>query len=245
MAVPTASDNIFPKLILDEGGALGTVSAGERRLGIDANGVLVWKNSGGTTSPLVALNKWDATTAPTANEDSGDGYQVGSRWIDTTNNKEYVCLDATVAAAVWTETTGGGASASDLTAADYLRTAGNYTTTSASFTDVDGTNLALSITTGARRCLVSLAGSMQNSTAVFYALDLLVDGTSVTSGNGIVSGNGTAIVPCSFTFLTDVLTAASHTFKLQYKTSGGTLTLYGAGSGGTALHFAVTELYAG
>lgn len=105
MALPTASDNIFPKLILDEGGTLGTVTAGERRLGIDANGVLVWKNSAGTTSPLVALNKWDATVAPSVNDDSGDGYQVGSRWIDVTNNKEYVCLDASVGAAVWTETT--------------------------------------------------------------------------------------------------------------------------------------------
>lgn len=108
MALPTASDNIFPKLILAEAGTLGIAAAGERRLGVDANGVLVWKNSAGTTSPLVALNKWDATTAPTANEDSGDGYAVGSRWIDTTNDKEYICLDASVAAAVWTETTQSG-----------------------------------------------------------------------------------------------------------------------------------------
>lgn len=46
-----------------------------------------------------------AAVAPTANEDSGDGYAVGSRWHDTTADKEYVCLDSTVAAAVWTETT--------------------------------------------------------------------------------------------------------------------------------------------
>lgn len=45
------------------------------------------------------------TTAPTANEDSGDGYSVGSLWVDTTNDKAYICLDATAAAAVWTETT--------------------------------------------------------------------------------------------------------------------------------------------
>lgn len=51
-----------------------------------------------------------AATAPTVNEDSGDGYAVGSRWLDTTADKEYVCLDATVGAAVWTETTGAGGS---------------------------------------------------------------------------------------------------------------------------------------
>lgn len=129
MALPTASDNIFPKLILDEGGTLGTVTAGERRLAIDANGVLVWKNSAGTTSPLVALNKWDATSAPTANEDSGDGYQVGSRWIDVTNNKEYVCLDATVAAAVWTETTQTGVGSSAFVGAKAYRAAPQTLTT--------------------------------------------------------------------------------------------------------------------
>nr|QNO41547.1 hypothetical protein MPGNBCFJ_00011 [Methanosarcinales archaeon ANME-2c ERB4]QNO42061.1 hypothetical protein NIICAKKE_00011 [Methanosarcinales archaeon ANME-2c ERB4]QNO42292.1 hypothetical protein OEDCDHIP_00009 [Methanosarcinales archaeon ANME-2c ERB4]QNO42451.1 hypothetical protein LBOOMNCC_00004 [Methanosarcinales archaeon ANME-2c ERB4]QNO42681.1 hypothetical protein GKPKHNMI_00003 [Methanosarcinales archaeon ANME-2c ERB4] len=49
-----------------------------------------------------------AAVTPTVNEDSGDGYAVGSRWFDTTADKEYVCLDATVGAAVWIETTGGG-----------------------------------------------------------------------------------------------------------------------------------------
>lgn len=45
---------------------------------------------------------------PTAGDDSDDGYSQGSRWLDTDTNKEYVCLDATVGAAVWVETTGGG-----------------------------------------------------------------------------------------------------------------------------------------
>lgn len=47
------------------------------------------------------LNKLDATTAPTANDDSGDGYAVGSVWIDTTNDLVYQCVDATATAAVW------------------------------------------------------------------------------------------------------------------------------------------------
>lgn len=49
-----------------------------------------------------------ASVAPTAGDDSGDGYSVGSTWIDTTNDKGYVCVDATVAAAVWKEVTGAG-----------------------------------------------------------------------------------------------------------------------------------------
>lgn len=52
---------------------------------------------------------FSASAAPTTGDDSADGYAVGSRWIDTTADKEYVCLDATEGAAVWTETTGSGA----------------------------------------------------------------------------------------------------------------------------------------
>lgn len=55
--------------------------------------------------------KLDATSAPTVNDDIDLGYSVGSRWINITADKEYVCLDNTDGAAVWTETTqSGGAS---------------------------------------------------------------------------------------------------------------------------------------
>lgn len=58
-------------------------------------------------------------TAPTANDDSSAGYAVGSRWVDVSADKEYVCLDASTGAAAWTETTqSGGAS---VTAGELLR----------------------------------------------------------------------------------------------------------------------------
>jgi hypothetical protein len=50
---------------------------------------------------LLPLSKYDAMSAPTVDDDSGDGYSVGSRWIDVTNDRAYVCDDATVGAAVW------------------------------------------------------------------------------------------------------------------------------------------------
>jgi len=51
-----------------------------------------------------------ATTAPTATDDTGAGYAVGSYWFDTTADKAYTCLDATSTAAVWIETTSAGGS---------------------------------------------------------------------------------------------------------------------------------------
>jgi uncharacterized protein YlxP (DUF503 family) len=59
-----------------------------------------------TTQPHgLPKNKLDATTAPTVNDNSGDGYSVNSVWIDTIANKAYICLDSTVGAAVWKDIT--------------------------------------------------------------------------------------------------------------------------------------------
>lgn len=44
---------------------------------------------------------------PDANDDTLDGYVVGSRWINTSTGQEYVCVDNSSAAAIWIETTGG------------------------------------------------------------------------------------------------------------------------------------------
>ena len=47
------------------------------------------------------LSNITATSAPTANDDSSQGYAVGSVWMDTVGQKVYNCFDATVGAAVW------------------------------------------------------------------------------------------------------------------------------------------------
>lgn len=54
---------------------------------------------------LSVLNNLSATTAPTVNDDSDDGYSVGSLWIDTTADEAYRCADASAGAAVWLNTT--------------------------------------------------------------------------------------------------------------------------------------------
>jgi len=46
-------------------------------------------------------NKWDATVAPTAADDSADGFEIGSLWVDVNNDDVYMCVNDTAAAAVW------------------------------------------------------------------------------------------------------------------------------------------------
>jgi hypothetical protein len=58
-----------------------------------------------------------ATLDPTVNDDSGDGYGVGSRWINTSSSprRHFVLMDSTLGAAVWVPVTSKKAGNSDLT----------------------------------------------------------------------------------------------------------------------------------
>lgn len=56
---------------------------------------------------IVHKNNWIATTAPTVNDDSGDGYTVGSVWFNKSTGLLYVAEDVTAGAAVWTVTNSG------------------------------------------------------------------------------------------------------------------------------------------
>lgn len=64
---------------------------------------LSWKYQGAewVFSGTPVLENLAATGAPTTGDDAADGYSITSRWYDTTSDREYVCLDATVGAAVW------------------------------------------------------------------------------------------------------------------------------------------------
>lgn len=58
-------------------------------------------SGGGSSGPL---NNYAATAAPTVGDDSGDGYTVGSEWVDTTNDNTYKAVDVSSGAAVWVQT---------------------------------------------------------------------------------------------------------------------------------------------
>jgi hypothetical protein len=70
-----------------------------------ADGIL---NKTGAGAYEAIPSRWNETAAPNAaTDDITLGFVPGSRWIDTTNDEEYVCLDNTDGAAVWVQTTGG------------------------------------------------------------------------------------------------------------------------------------------
>lgn len=98
---------------------------------------------------------------------------------------------------------------------------------STSFADLTGATVTIS--TGAHRvrvyCIAVCEG--QNLGQNFH-LDLNIDGTRVGGTNGLNWFNtySSSRIDMGFTYVTDVLTAASHTFKLQYRVQSGTLKVY-------------------
>lgn len=58
---------------------------------------------------LAFINKFDATTDPGVGNDTTQGYQPGSVWINVSANRAFVCVDAATGAAVWNESASGAA----------------------------------------------------------------------------------------------------------------------------------------
>lgn len=65
------------------------------------------------------LNKLDATSDPTVNDDTDLGYAVGSVWVNVATDRMHICADSTANAAVWQAlahiTTGVGSMRPDVT----------------------------------------------------------------------------------------------------------------------------------
>ena len=140
---------------------------------------------------------------------------------------------------------GGGALAS----AAYMRTAGDYTISSATFAAVDATNMSFSLTTGAHRILIGLVGSVEgNGAGDAVALDIAIDGTRVGSATQGLLVVRFAAASCrenvSFQFLSGAVSAGSHTVTLmwcQLVGTDGVILHGGAGSGQVCQFFAVEQ----
>jgi hypothetical protein len=81
----------------------------------------------------IVKSEFNKTVAPTSADDGPTGgYSVGSRWLDTTSNNEYVCLDISTGAAIWKNTTVSGSGTGDVvgpgSAIDYGMVVFNGTT---------------------------------------------------------------------------------------------------------------------
>lgn len=122
---------------------------------------------------------------------------------------------------------------------------GNYTTTATSFTDVDATNLSLTITTNGGTVAVGFVGTLENGGSgnrVYLEVDI-DSGTAALSGGQLSItrvGINDQSLPFGFVAMVEGLSAGAHTFKLQWAVSSGIGKLYASTS--AMLEFWVKEL---
>ncbi|BCH11942.1 hypothetical protein MesoLj131c_62000 [Mesorhizobium sp. 131-3-5] len=66
--------------------------------------VLFSSNVGDIPADLAFKNNFAAVSDPAVTDDANEGYQVGSAWVNTASDTAWICVDATVGAAIWTPT---------------------------------------------------------------------------------------------------------------------------------------------
>ncbi|MBU0577629.1 hypothetical protein KKF73_03615 [Patescibacteria group bacterium] len=64
------------------------------------------------TGTRIGVSHHRSTGNPTVNDDIGDGYEVGTVWINTSTGNSYILVDSTTGAANWQQINGAGGSGS-------------------------------------------------------------------------------------------------------------------------------------
>lgn len=138
------------------------------------------------------LDKNDATTDPTVNDDSSEGYSIGSFWHNITSNKSFVALDVSVGAAVWIEITSSGVGTDPSFNSVTLTSGGGI---DAVLDDGSGDySLNLGVVTGSTASGDNsiVAGGSDNDTSGNYSGIYAGLNNTINGGvyNGIISGQG-------------------------------------------------------
>jgi len=186
----------------------------------------VWYNStagelrtyrNGSVQEVRAQKDNVTTVAPTATDDGVAGYEVGSRWLNTTGPTEYVCVSSTTGSAVWLSTGGGGGNPSY----NHTNAAGDITTTST--TDVAVTSMTL--TPGAGTYIVTFSSDWSNASgnANMFA-SVFANGTKVTNSERQYS-RGNQTLRATITLVCVATVAAGQAIDVRWRVSAGTGTM--------------------
>lgn len=144
---------------------------------------LRWVDGRTYLNPVEPQHQYAATTAPTATNDSADGYSVGSQWHDTTADALYACLDATAGAAVWKRLDGGATTIRELDGTPNVPAVTEIRVTNGTLTDLGGGVVELS--TGGSLSVTDTSATVNpTSTVRFNPTEFDVDDL----------GSGTALV---------------------------------------------------
>lgn len=100
---PTSGHTIV--VVGDGSGNITSSDGGSFFLTGDQTALLYCQNSQwsliGSSYSTAGLANFGASTDPTPGDDTGDGYSVGSHWVNTTADRAFINVDATASAAIW------------------------------------------------------------------------------------------------------------------------------------------------
>lgn len=168
----------------------------------------------------------------------------------STNDYVLTADDGEALGVKWAEATGGAATNLAKGRIDRNSVGGNITHNSTTWVDMDSTNLTITMTTGARSVILICSGRFSVGASALVRFNFSVDGTPVASESagsaGIVSyredANGNSHGFMMY-FLTDTLSAASHTFRPRWNVSTNTVTAYQSATDDHII-FQAVEVYA-
>lgn len=169
-----------------------------------------WVDARTYLEPRGPLHRYDATSNPGTGDDSADGYSIGSLWHNVTADTMYVCLDATVGAAVWKLATGGGVTVKEVDGTPSVANVTEIRVTNGTLTDV-GSGV-VEIATG--------GGGGGSATAYILLRDEKAAGTSggtFTSGAWQTRTLNTEVVDTGghCTLTSNQFTLASGTYRIR------------------------------
>ena len=113
----SATDRILGRSTAGSGDIEEIVCTAAGRALLDDTDASAQRTTLGLSNVQNTKNNLTATTDPVAGDDSGDGYSVGSIWINLTLDRAFICVDSTAGSAVWKWLDqSGGSTPSNLTA---------------------------------------------------------------------------------------------------------------------------------
>jgi len=86
-------------------GAVGSANSSAIAAAASAEAASMDAASAAASASGLPLNNFSAIVAPSPTDDVNLGYSAGSRWVDTVSDQSYICVDATIGAAIWLDST--------------------------------------------------------------------------------------------------------------------------------------------
>ena len=205
-----ADDNSFVNNDIDGGGTNPwdtgfDLTAGQDRNKIEGNRYnnVTTIISDASTASQIGVNHHRATSTPTVNDDLGDGYEVGTVWINTSTNDSFLLTDSTTGSANWEQINGGGSGtpATDLAAVQARRTTTYTLTTTATDITLGTTDIENDATTVEHDNINTDRIYVYEDGIYLISYDATGGGTATSTHTTYarVRVNDTTILPGSFT----------------------------------------------